>query len=153
VSQIQIREATTADIAQLLVFEQGVVAAERPFNDRIKDGPVHYYDIAGLISSDESFLLVAEDGGRLIGTGHASLKDSKDEYEHDRHAYLGLMFIEPRYRGQGIIQQIIERLLIWARENGTTDFYLDVYAENEAAVRAYEKFGFRRSLLEMKISD
>ena len=152
-SQIKIREATVADLPDLLAFEQNIVAAERPYNDRIKGGVVHYYDIAGLIDSDESLVLVADDGGRLIGTGYARLKDSKDEFEHDRHAYLGMMFIEPNYRGQGLIQRLIEQLLTWAREAGVRDYYLDVYAENEAAVRAYEKFGFRGNLLEMKISD
>lgn len=152
-NQIQIREATAADLPELLAFEQGVVAAERPYNDSIKSGTVHYYDIAGLIDSDESLVLVAEDGGRLIGSGYASLKDSKAEFEHDRHAWLGFMFIEPNYRGQGLIQRIIGQLLTWARAAGVTDYYLDVYAENEAAVRAYEKSGFCRSLLQMKISD
>jgi GNAT superfamily N-acetyltransferase len=153
VNQIQIREATAADLPQLRVFEQNVVAAERPFNDRIKSGTVHYYDIAAMIDSDESLVLVAADGGRLIGSGYASLQESKAEFAHDRHAWLGFMFIEPNYRGQGLIQQIIGQLLAWAREAGVRDHYLDVYAENEAAVRAYEKFGFQRNLLEMKISD
>ena len=153
VHKIHIREATAADLPALLACEQGIVESERPFNNKIKDESVHYYDIAKLIASDESIVLVAVDGDQLVGTGLATLKTSLEYYRHDSHAYLGLMFVEPSHRGRGLIQQIIERLLSWARAEGVSDFYLDVYAENEPAVRAYEKFGFRGNLLEMKLSD
>jgi len=32
------------------------------------------------------------------------------------------------------------------------DFYLEAYAQNNSALRAYEKLGFKASLLEMKLS-
>ena len=63
------------------------------------------------------------------------------------------MYVEPSHRGQGIIQRIIEELLVWSRGEGVTDFFLDVYTGNESAVRAYEKFGFKAHMLEMKLRD
>ena len=150
---IKIRQAANEDLPAILAFEQAVVAAERPYNNEVKDGTVHYYDMAALISSDQSRVLVAEDSARLVATGHATLKPSLNYLNHDRHAYLGLMFVEPEYRRQGIIQEIIEGLLQWARSEGVTDFYLDVYGENEAAVKAYEKLGFRQNLVEMRLYD
>jgi GNAT superfamily N-acetyltransferase len=63
------------------------------------------------------------------------------------------MYVEPDYRGQGIIQDILSQLLQWARDEGVNDFYLDVYTANESAVRAYEKFGFRSNLVEMRLHD
>lgn len=147
------RPAVDADLATLLAFEQSVVAAERPFNDTVKAGIVHYYDLAALIESDESLVLVAEHDGRPVGTGHATDKRSLEYVNHDRHAYFGLMFVEPEYRGQGIIQTIMTALIEWARSRGLTDYYLDVYTDNEPAIRAYEKFGFRKSLIEMKLHD
>ncbi len=152
-SQIQIRKATVEDLPELLAFEQGVVAAERPYDSRLKDGQVNYYDLAGLIASRESQVLVAEDAGALIATGHATLKKSVDHLAHERHAYLGLMYVEPGYRGRGLIHRIIDQLLAWARGEGVSDFYLDVDADNEPALRAYERYGFDRSLIEMKLSD
>jgi ribosomal protein S18 acetylase RimI-like enzyme len=41
----------------------------------------------------------------------------------------------------------------WARTMGVSDFYLDVYAQNQSAVKAYEKFGFKANLIEMKMHD
>ena len=150
---IKIRQAASEDLPAILAFEQGVVAAERPYNNEVKDGTVQYYDMAALISSDQSRVLVAEDSGRLVATGHATLKSSSNYLNHDRHAYLGLMFVEPEYRGQGIIQEIIAGLLQWSRSEGVTNFYLDVYGENVAAVKAYEKLGFRPNLVEMRLHD
>ena len=152
-NQTQIREATAADLPALLAFEQGVVEAERPYDSSIKPGSVHYYDIAKLVAQSESFVVVAENSGQLVGTGHATLKRSLEHVEHDRHAYLGLMYVKPSYRGQGVVQRIIEELLTWARGEGITDFFLDVYPGNEPAVRAYERFGFRAHMLEMKLRD
>jgi GNAT superfamily N-acetyltransferase len=152
-SNIRIRAATANDLDTILRFEQGVVAAERPFNNRLKNGEVHYYDVAELIARDSSRVLVAEDSGRLFATGHASIRKSLDYLDHDYHAYLGLMYVAPEYRGQGIIQAIISQLLEWSRSQGIADFYLDVYADNESAVRAYEKFGFQSSVIEMKLHD
>jgi ribosomal protein S18 acetylase RimI-like enzyme len=148
-----IREATAADLTTILRFEQGVVKAERPFISALKSGTVHYYDMAAMITSDQTLVLVAECSGVLIGTGHATLRTSLDYLRHDRDAYLGLMYVEPDFRGQGIVKDIIETLLAWARSEGVVDFYLDVIAENEPAVRAYEKFGFERNLIEMKLHD
>ncbi len=150
---IKIRAATPDDLPTILAFEQGVVEAERPYNRTIKDGTVHYYDMAALIAADESLVLVAEVGGEVTGTGHATLKRSVDYFVHDRHAYLGLMYVEPKLRGQGIIQEIIRELMAWARGEGVTDFYLEVYADNESAVRAYENFGFQRNMIEMTLHD
>lgn len=141
------------ELAEILEFEQGVVEAERPFNDKLKQDGVHYYDIEKLIASEQSMLLVAADENQLVGTGHISIKDSLDYLVHDQHGYLGLMFVAPGYRGLGIVRTIIEHLLTWARSKGIKDFYLDVYAENSPAVRAYEKFGFKPNMIEMTLHD
>ncbi len=150
---LTIRQATSADLPTLLEFEQGVVIAERPFNSKIKDGTVHYYDLAALLVSDLSMVLVAEVDGVVIGCGHATIKESDHFLAHEHDSYLGLMYVEPEYRGQGVVQQIMRNLLDWSRGRGVHDFYLDVYADNDAAVRAYEKFGFKSSQIEMKMHD
>ena len=153
VTDVTFRPAEAADLATLLAFEQGIITAERPFNDTLKSGTVHYYDLAALVASDESLVLMAEHNGRAVGTGHATIKRSLEYVDHERHAYLGLMYVEPEYRGQGIIQKIMTTLIEWARSRGLADYYLDVYTDNEPAIRAYEKYGFRKSLVEMKLHD
>lgn len=150
---IEIRAATVEDLESLLGFEQGIVSAERPFNDSLKTGTIHYYDVAELIVDNATQVLVAENSGNLVGAGYASIKKSVDYLNHEQHAWLGMMYVDPEFRGQGIIQSIIKDLLQWARSRGVPDFYLEVYAGNQSAIKAYENFGFEANMIEMKMHD
>ena len=59
------RPATFADMDTLLRFEQGVITAERPFDSTLKDAPINYYDLVGIIERPDIELLVAELNGEL----------------------------------------------------------------------------------------
>lgn len=152
-NQVSVREATDVDLPTLKRMEQGVIEAERPFNSMLKEGPVTYYDIGALIASEQSMVLVADHLGQVIGSGYATLKDSLPYLQHASHAYLGFMYVEPNFRGQGIIQRILDGLKGWSHGRGVRDFYLEVYSDNTSAIRAYEKYGFRRNLIEMKLCE
>ena len=148
---MQFRQATLSDVNALLALEQAVVDAERPFNSAIKAQGARYYDIPALITDDDSYLLVAEDNGAIVATGYVQIRQSKPSLEHNVHGYLGFMYVAPAYRGMGLNKQIIDTLMAWAESKQVFDFYLDVYAENRAAINAYEKVGFQPSMLEMKL--
>lgn len=148
---MQFRQATLSDVNVLLALEQAVVDAERPFNSAIKVQGARYYDIPALITDDDSHLLVAEDNGAIVATGYVQIRQSKPSLEHNVHGYLGFMYVAPAYRGMGLNKEIIDTLMAWAESKQVFDFYLDVYAENRAAINAYEKVGFQPSMLEMKL--
>ena len=148
---MQFRQATLSDVNALLALEQAVVNAERPFNSAIKAQGARYYDIPALITDDDSYLLVAEDNGAIVATGYVQIRQSKPSLEHNVHGYLGFMYVAPAYRGMGLNKQIIDTLMAWAESKQVFDFYLDVYADNRAAINAYEKVGFQPSMLEMKL--
>jgi RimJ/RimL family protein N-acetyltransferase len=95
--------------------------------------------------------MVAEIQGQLVGSGYGRIKASQAHLEHTKHAYLGFMFVAPTHRGEGINQLILQALIAWGHEQGLSDFYLDTYVQNAPAIRAYEKIGFRQSLVEMKL--
>ena len=148
---MQFRQATLSDVNALLALEQAVVDAERPFNSAIKAQGARYYDIPALVTDDDSYLLVAEDNGAIVATGYVQIRQSKPSLEHNVHGYLGFMYVAPAYRGMGLNKQIIDTLMAWAESKQVFDFYLDVYADNRAAINAYEKVGFQPSMLEMKL--
>ncbi|MFT5839341.1 MAG: GNAT superfamily N-acetyltransferase [Flavobacteriales bacterium] len=150
--KIIIRAAVRADLAVLKQFEQGIIATERPFNDCLKSEPICYYDIGELIDSDSSSVIVAEDGDVIVGSGYARIRESKAHLTHDLHAYLGFMYVASTHRGQGINKLVIQALISWGKKNGMQDFYLEAYADNNSAIKAYEKLGFKTSLIEMKLS-
>lgn len=151
VKDLTLRNATPADMDRLLALEQEVVAAERPFNPSIKDSDARYYDLPKLLSDPDTQLLVGEMDGQIVATGYAQVRDSEPAFRHDRHAYLGFMCVVPECRGRRINERIMQALIDWGRGRGIRDFYLDVYVDNGAAIRAYEKCGFTRSMVEMKL--
>lgn len=151
-SDLLFREASIEDLPSLRELEQGVIDAERPFNKQIKKEPTYYYDIEDLLSSDAVHLLVVEVNGRIIATGYAQIRESTPCFTHKKHAYLGFMYVLPDFRGQGVNSKIIEKLLMWSKQQDVEDCYLDVYAENTSAIKAYEKVGFTSSLIEMKLA-
>ncbi|MCB0210406.1 MAG: GNAT family N-acetyltransferase [Anaerolineae bacterium] len=50
---------------------------------------------------------------------------------------------EPSQRGKGLGQQLIAAILAWALNHGAQTAYLQVMLNNAAALRLYEKLGFR----------
>jgi GNAT superfamily N-acetyltransferase len=148
---ILIRPATTTDLPTLRQFEQGVIAAERPMDPTIKEGPIQYYNLEAMLANPDVHLVVAEENGTLIGSGYARIDPADRLYlTYTRHAYLGFMYVDPAHRGKGINQLIIDTLRQWARSRNLTELRLEVYTVNEPAIRAYEKAGFSALLLQMR---
>ena len=148
---ITIRAATRQDLDTLLRFEQGVIAAERPFDPTLRPGLIHYYDLEEMIAAPHIHLVVAEWQGQLIGSGYARLESAKPYLQHSRHAYLGFMYVEPAHRGKGVNKRIIEALTQWSRSQNITELRLDVYHGNFSAIRAYERAGFTQHMIEMRL--
>jgi len=148
---ITIRKATVSDIPTLARFEQGVVETERPFDPTLKPHPNSYYDVPRMIEDPLVHLVVAEHGGRLIGCGYARIEASKHYLRHERHAYLGFMYVDLEWRGKNVNQMIIENLKQWTIAQGVTEMRLEVYVKNLAAVKAYEKAGFSQLLVQMRM--
>jgi GNAT superfamily N-acetyltransferase len=149
---MKLRLAQPDDLPILLEFEQGVIEEERSYNDSIKSTNVHYYDLCDLLADPNTSLQLVEHDGRVVGCGYAQLRPSESAFVHDKHAFLGFMYVEPGVRGQGINKMIIESLISWSKDRGVYDFYLEVYVGNRAAIRAHEKVGFTSELVEMKLN-
>jgi ribosomal protein S18 acetylase RimI-like enzyme len=149
-NEIKIRKASLLDLEQLLVFEQDLIKTERPFDPTLKPDPVNYYDLKSLLTSPLAEVVVAEIDKKIIGSGYARIDKSKPFLKHSHHAYLGFMYVKPAYRGQGINKRIIDALKNWAAIQNITEFSLEVYYDNISAIKAYEKIGFSRYILEMR---
>lgn len=149
--KIIIRKATAADLDTLFEFERGIVTTERPFDDTLKEGEIHYYDLAAMIGADDVQLLVAQFGDEVVGSGYARIENVKNYLKHAQHAYLGFMYVKPAFRGKGINKMILDSLKGWCTERKITEMRLEVYAENVAAVKAYEKAGFKILLTWMRM--
>lgn len=149
--QLIIRKATVDDLTELYSFEQGVIEAERPFDPTIKNGFIHYYDLREMINASHVEVAVAKTDNKLIGSGYARIEKARHYLKHENHAYLGFMYVHPAYRGKGVNKKIIAFLKEWALSQNINEIRLDVYADNASAIRAYEKIGFTKHLIEMRL--
>ena len=150
-NQVTVRQANLSDLDRLLEFEQAIIESERPFDETIRSGDdVHYYDLESLISSPDAEVVVAELGPKIIGSGYARIETSDPYLKHREHSYLGFMYVVPEQRGKGINKKIIAALESWSLSKGVTEMQLEVYVENSAAIRAYEKSGYTGLILQMR---
>ena len=145
------RLATLDDIPTLLEFEQGVINAERPMDPTIKNGDINYYDISELITSNESDVFIIEMDNEIVASGYAKIKDDRHYLKHSKIGYLGFMFVPEKHRGKGLNKLIVDVLLKWCKERDIFEIRLDVYDENPSAIRAYEKVGFKKHMINMRL--
>ncbi len=102
-------------------------AADRPYP----------WSEASFISANDvpSTMLVWEESEKVFG--YAALQVVDEE------AYLTNLMVPPPLRRCGIGGELLQKVMMWAREKSATRLLLDVAANNAPAVRLYERFGFR----------
>ena len=146
-----VRKATLKDLPTLLEFEQGLIEAERPMDPTIKDGDISYYDISLLIKNDNSDVFVVELDSEIVASGYAKILEDRPYLKHDKQGYLGFMFVPEKHRGNSYNKLIMDALLLWCKERQVYELRLDVYDTNPSAIRAYEKAGFTKHLINMRL--
>ncbi len=152
-SEVIIREARLEDLSELLKFEQQLIKAERPFDPTIRPDPVNYYDLKALVLNEHIGVYVAEYGGKLVSSGYGRARKARNYLDHEEYAYLGFMYTLPEFRGKGINQMILSALQDWAKKMGLSELRLTVYEDNQPAVKAYEKAGFQKHIVEMRLRE
>ncbi len=148
---LEIRKAIESEIDILLGFEKGIIDAERPFDNTLRDGEIHYYDLIELIRSKTAEVLVAVINKEIVGSGYAKILPAEAFQRYTEYAYLGCMYVKPEFRGQGINKRILNGLLDWVKSQNVNEVRLEVYDENITAKNSYLKAGFKPILLEMRL--
>ena len=146
-----IRKATLADLSLLLEFEQALIKVERPMDSTIKEGDVSYYDIADFIEQADTEVLVVVCESKIVASGYAQIKGDRHYLKHDLQGYLGFMYVDEAHRGQGLNKLLIDALIQWCKERDVNEIRLAVYQDNPSAIRAYEKAGFKKHLITMRL--
>lgn len=147
---IKIRKAAIKDLPILKMMEQGIIEAERPFDETLAADPISYYDLEALIKDSKALVLVATHNEAIVSCGYGLEKEARPYLNHSVYAYLGFMFTLPEYRGHGLNGKLLFALKKWANDRGLSEIRLTVYDENIAALRAYEKVGFKPHIIEMR---
>lgn len=147
-----IRTAKIEDLPILLDFEQKIIETERPMDSTLKTGKINYYDIESYITANHTEVVIAEIDGKIVGSGYGQIRDRKAYFKQEQLGYIGFMFVEEAFRGQGISQKILQNLCDWFTSKNIEEIRLTVYDKNPRAVKAYEKAGFEKHLIEMRVN-
>ena len=82
----------------------------------------------------------AEYGGKLLGMSGIRIGESP-KTKHG--AYVWGVYVRPEWRGQHVAEALIKTCAGWAQQRGVVILKLGVIANNESAIRCYERCGFR----------
>ena len=146
-----IRKAILEDLPKLLEFEQLLIKTERPMDPTIKEGKISYYDIGAFIQQKDTEVLLVETNATIVASGYAQIKGDRHYLKHDLQGYLGFMYVDEAHRGQGLNKLLIDALIQWCQDRKVDEIRLDVYQDNPSAIRAYEKAGFKKHLITMRL--
>ena len=86
-------------------------------------------------SPGQLFLSTADRSGGLTAVARVSV--------HTGWAGLQALWVEPEQRGRGLGRTVVHAAGLLARQRRMPSMYLQVEAENEAAIGLYESEGFR----------
>ena len=141
--EIEIREIEVEDYKELLDFMRKVKGETNfllGYPDEIK---LSYEDekehIKKVKSSETSNYFVVMKNSKIIGcigfNGNIARK-----MKH--YGTIGISVLK-EYWGRGIATALLEKLISWSKEKGIKKINLDVFENNERAIKLYEKFGFK----------
>ena len=148
---IQIRLATREDLPVIIrmLAEDDLGAGRERFETPL---PSTYYTAFETIEFDPNQeIAVAELDGEVIGTLQLMFLPSLS-YQGGTRAQVESVRVMQRLRGQGIGRQMMEWAIERARQRGCHLMQLTSHKSREDAHRFYERLGFTKSHIGMKIS-
>jgi GNAT superfamily N-acetyltransferase len=99
-----------------------------------------------------SALVIASNQDKVIGFGHAQLKLSPDYHGSQRIGFIAHFYVEKDSRLAGTGRKIYEELHKWFLEKNIQSIELQVINANEAAMKFWQKMGFKDELRQLRYS-
>ena len=127
-SQAHVRTARASDLDALVELEHHAFTTDRLSREQYRRH----------IAGNTSIILVAENGGQMVGSAAVFFRRNSDA------ARLYSVAVSDRARGQGIGGLLIDAAEHAARHRGSRRILLEVRHGNAGAIRLYERRGYRR---------
>lgn len=114
--------------------------------------PESYYSAFEAISGEPNHqLIVAELNGEVVGTLHLMFLPSLS-YQGGLRAQVESVRVDTKFQSQGIGSQMMKWAIACAKERGAHIMQLTTHKSREDAHRFYERLGFHKSHLGMKLA-
>lgn len=145
---VNIRRAELRDIPALdrLLYEVHRVHSDvRP--DLFRAGAKKYTDahLAVILQDEKTPVFVAEAAGTVVGYAFCIHKQfvNDNSMTDVKTLYIDDLCVDEAARGQHVGTQLYDYVLAFARRHGYYNVTLNVWADNENAVKFYEKVGLK----------
>jgi putative acetyltransferase len=102
----------------------------------------HILGVPELLAPEVHFV-VARRGGRAVGTGAARVRGGEAATAGRAYGEIKRMYVDPAERGQRVGEQVLGTLEQQLAAEGVALALLETGAEQAAAVRLYERCGYR----------
>lgn len=155
-SQVEFRRGSLADLPLLEPLWVSVhhhhaelMPGLAPYVDDRQTWAVRSQLYAELLAKPGTVLLLASADGAVIGYGLAHVSPASGTWvadtwqTGDRVGEIESLAVQPGYRGQGIGSRLLTALTAELATAGVRDLVLGVLPGNDAAIRLYQRQGFR----------
>lgn len=95
------------------------------------------------LAKKTSFLIVAKFGNKPVGFAFSTVYGEHPLKVSELVGTINDVYVLPMFRGKGIGKKLIIETLNKMRDNGVKAVRLTVLIENKAAIKLYEKLGFK----------
>ena len=149
--KVHFRIAARRDVPVIvsMLAEDNLGAQRERFEEPL---PQAYYTAFEAIDSDSNHeLVLAEAGEKIVGTLHQMFLPSLS-YQGGTRAQVESVRVTAQYRGQGIGAEMMKWAIEKARQRGCHLMQLTSHKSREDAHRFYERLGFTKSHIGMKMS-
>jgi ribosomal protein S18 acetylase RimI-like enzyme len=136
-SPIQIREATPEEHCIICSITRRCARQSRGFTVETRES------LRTWLEEKDNALVVAVEHGLVVG--HAMLAVYGFESPSGAVVWIRELAVEPDSQRKGIGRQLLVYGLRWGLARGAKRSFLACDAENQPAIRLYERFGYRRA--------
>ena len=153
---VTIRTAQPGDLAQVGELAGKLVRQHHGFDPlrfmlipNVEAGYAHFF--AGELSSSETWILVAEQEGRVVGYAYARREPRNWNDLLDAHAALHDLYVSESVRRQGVARQLVQAIRDAAAQRGVPRLVLHTASRNATARDFFARVGFRETMVEMTL--
>ncbi len=152
---IAIRKATIDDFDELFKLRLMSKKEELKYSNTLK--PItkskHYYReyLQFDLTKPDRILFVAEDRNKIVGAILAKfftpLRISR--YHKEGKGHISNLFVDKEHRKKGVAENLVKSALEWLKSNKVPHVSLEIHMDNKAAIKLYDKMGFRHFTVKM----
>ena len=152
-NNLTIRKSEAKDISTISEMARQMADYHRSLDSYYKNSAAYKTleeDLASELEDKDSGMLVAEEGGKIIGYFRGMIEPAPMYLSPKKIGVVYDLFVLPEFRREKIGDQLFAAALAWFEDRGARNIELSVDARNAAGVAFWKKHGFFEYKIRMR---